>query len=100
MINTMLAIQLNIFMVILLSALVAYVRIKFDRKEQALRLFFALIALTIGVLVLEILSVVLNSGHYVNLIVVHKLVDIVGFVLAPLVPIVAALYVYKRANNL
>jgi len=95
----MLAIQLNIFMVILLSIIFVYACFKFDRKERALRVFFALIVVTTLILVLEILSVLLNSGHNINLIVAHKLVDTLGFTLAPLVPIFAALYVYKRTNE-
>ena len=95
----MLAIQLNIFMVILLSIIFVYACFKFDRKEEALRLFFVLIVLTTLILILEILSVLLNSGHDIRWIVPHKLVDTLGFVLAPLVPIVAAMYVYKRTNK-
>ena len=95
----MLAIQLNIFMVILLSIIFGYACFKFNRKEHALRLFFELIVVTILILVLEILSVVLNSSNNSNFINAHKLVDMLGFALAPAVPILAALYVYKRTNE-
>jgi diguanylate cyclase (GGDEF)-like protein len=86
-------------MVILLSSIFGYACFKFDRKEHALRLFFALIVVTILILVLEILSVALNASHNINFISAHKLVDTLGFTLAPLVPILAALYVYKRTNE-
>ncbi|MCE5286335.1 MAG: GGDEF domain-containing protein [Pelosinus sp.] len=86
-------------MVMLLSSIAVHAYFKLDRKEQVYRLFLALIGLTILILLLEILSVVLNSGHYINFISVHKLVDTLGFMLSPLVPISAVLYVYKRINK-
>lgn len=95
----MLVLQLNIFMVILLSSIAGHAYFKLNRKEQANRLFFFLILLTLLILVLEILSVALNSGYYINFIIVHKLVDTLGFTFAPLVPICAVLYVYKKTNQ-
>jgi diguanylate cyclase (GGDEF)-like protein len=99
LINALLAIQLNVFMVILLSIIFGYACYKFDRKERAIRLFFELIVANILILVLEILSVVLNSSHNTSFINAHKLVDMLGFLLAPAVPIFAALYIYKRTNE-
>lgn len=95
----MLALQMNIFMVILLASIAVHAYFKLDRKEQSHRLFFVLILLTILILILEILSVALNSGNYISLITAHKLVDTSGFTLCPLVPICAVLYVYKRTNK-
>ncbi len=95
----MLALQLNIFMVLLLSSIAGHAYFKLDRKEQANRLFFILILLTLLVLVLEILSVALNSGYYIDFIIAHKLVDTLGFTFAPLVPVCAVLYVYKKTNQ-
>lgn len=59
-------------------------------------MFLALLFLTIVILILEILSVFLNSQEYMDFIIVHKLVDTLGFTLAPLVPICAVLYVHSR----
>ncbi|MEG6586579.1 GGDEF domain-containing protein [Dendrosporobacter sp. 1207_IL3150] len=98
-INTMLAIQMNICMVILLSSIAVHAYFKLDRKEQVNRLFLALIFLTILILILEILSVLLNSSNYTNLIILHKLVDTLGFTLTPLVPICAVLYVHRRTDK-
>lgn len=95
----MLAIQMNIFMVLLLSSIAVHACFKLERKEQVNRLFLALIFLTILILVLEILSVSLNSSIYIEYIILHKLVDTLGFTLAPLVSICAALYVYRRTNK-
>lgn len=87
-------------MVILLSLIAVHAFFKLGRKAYAAhRLFLALICLTILILILEIFSVLLNSNTYINFITVHKLVDTIGFTLAPLVPILAVLFVYKRANK-
>lgn len=86
-------------MVILLAIIAGHAYFRLDRKEQAQRLFFLLMLLTILILVLEILSVALNGGYYSNLITAHKLVDTIGFALSPLVPVFALAYVYRRANK-
>lgn len=99
MINTILAIQLNIFMVLLLFSIAVHGCFRLNKKEEVHRLFLTLICLTIFILILEILSVILNSSDYINFIVAQKLVDTAGFTLAPVVPIVATLYAYKRINK-
>jgi diguanylate cyclase (GGDEF)-like protein len=98
-INTLLTIQMNIFMLILLSSIAVYTCFESKKGDQANRLFSILTFLTIAQLILEILSVVLNSSYYSNFIVAHKAVDTLGFTLAPTVPIVAAFYTYKRTNK-
>lgn len=96
----MLVIQMNIFMVILLSLIAVHAFFTLGRKAHAAhRLFLALIFLTILILILEIFSVLLNSNAYINFITIHKLVDTIGFTLTPLVPILAVLFVYKRTNK-
>ncbi|SMC48731.1 GGDEF domain-containing protein [Sporomusa malonica] len=95
----MLAIQMNIFMIILLSSIAVHACYKLDRKEQVNRLFLALIFSTILILILEILSVLLNSSNYISFIIAHKLVNTLGFTLAPVVPICIVLYVYRRTNK-
>lgn len=98
-INTMHAIQLNIFMAILLSSIAIHACFRLNRKKAVHRLFFTLIGLTIFILVLEILSVVLNSKEYIDFIIAQRIVDTLGFTLTPVVPIVATLYAYKRINK-
>jgi diguanylate cyclase (GGDEF)-like protein len=90
---------MNIFMLILLSSIAVYTCFESKKGDQANRLFSILTFLTIAQLILEILSVVLNSSYYSNFIVAHKAVDTLGFTLAPTVPIVAAFYTYKRTNK-
>ncbi len=95
----MLVIQMNICMVILLSSIAIHACFKLDKKEKIHRIFLVLIFLTELILLLEIMSVVLNSSDYISFIIAHKLVDTLGFTLAPLVAMTATLYVYKRTNR-
>lgn len=90
---------MNIFMVLLLSSIAVHAYFKLDRKKHGHRLFLVLIVLTILILILEILSVVLNSEYGTNFIVAHKIVDTLGFTFSPLVPICATIYVYKITNK-
>lgn len=86
-------------MVILLSLIAAHAFFKLNKKENDHRLFLILVFVTILILILEILSVLLNSSHYIAFITVHKLVNTLGFALAPLAPIIILLFVYKKTNK-
>lgn len=97
--NTMLAIQMNIFMVNLLTLIAVHACFKLNRKARAHSLFLALIFLTILILILEILSVLLNSSNSINFITAHKIVDTIGFLLTPLVPIFSVLVIYEKTNK-
>ena len=95
----MISVQVDAFMVLLLAGIAVHAHLKFNRKEPVHQLFLALILLTIAVLLLEILSVLLNNAAYKNFLILHKIIDTVGFTLAPFIPMVTALYVYKRTNR-
>lgn len=95
----MLMIQINIFMLILLGGIVLHARRGLNKKEEVHRSFLAMAGLTIVILVLEILSVVLNSDKYIDFIFVSKIVNILGFVLAPLLPLAASWYAWKWINK-
>jgi diguanylate cyclase (GGDEF)-like protein len=94
-INMMLMIQLDVFMILLLVSIAIHACGKLDRRVLANRLFIDLILLTISILTLEILSVVLNSPEF---IVMAKIVNTAGFAIVPLLPILAMLYVHRKAN--
>lgn len=98
-IEALLAIQINIFMSILLSIVTAHAYFKLDRKNQIHQLFLFLLFTTLLVLLLEIISVVLNSTEYKQFIFGHKLVDTIGFIIAPFVSVFSMLYVYKVLNK-
>lgn len=95
----MIAVQLNIFMVILLLSIAVHAYLHQDRNDRVRQSFFGLTMLTLLVLVLEILSVMLNSSSYVKFITLHKIVDTAGFTIAPIVSAAAAFYVYQRVKR-
>ncbi len=96
----MLVIQMNLFMVLLLSLVAVHAFSKLQRRANAdHRVFLALLVLTMGMLVLEIFSVVLNSPAFIGFITVHKLVDTLGFTLTPLVPIFALLFIRAKTDS-
>lgn len=99
MINTMLMIQANIFMLVLLCGILLHADRGLNKNEAVPRAFFAISGLTIVILVLEILSVVLNSEKYVDFIFASKMVNVLGFVLAPLLPLTASWYAWKWINK-
>lgn len=82
-----------------MSGITAHAYFKLDRKEQVNRFFLALLLVTEFLLILEVLSIVLDSRANLNFIMAHKLVDASGFALAPAVPGIGILYVYKRAHK-
>lgn len=85
-------------MIILLAGIIVHAYFNLDKKEQVNILFFRLMFLMLIILFLEILSVILNSVFDPRFITPHKMVDMLGFTLTPLVPIHVVLYVYKRIN--
>ena len=95
----MIEVQVNVFMVILLLSIAVHAYLNFNRRESAQQSFFGLLLLTILVLVLEILSVLLNSPSHKNLLTLHKIVDTAGFAIAPMVSAAAALFVYHRTKR-
>ena len=96
----MLVIQMNLFMVLLLSLVAVHAFSKLQRRGNAdHRVFLALLVLTMVMLVLEIFSVVLNSPAFIGFITVHKLVDMIGFTLTPLVPIFALLFIRAKTDS-
>ena len=94
--NALLAVQMNIFAALLLLCIVLHANFRLNKQEAVNKLFLTLLSLSLSILILEILSVLLNSAEYVRWIVLHKMVDVTGFLLTPLVPIAAILYSYKR----
>ncbi|WP_319403966.1 diguanylate cyclase domain-containing protein [uncultured Anaeromusa sp.] len=96
----MLVIQMNIFMVLLLSLVAVHAFSKLPRRTHVEhRVFLALLVLTMLMLILEIFSVVLNSPAFIGFITVHKLVDTIGFTLTPLVPIFALLFIRAKTGS-
>ena len=76
-------IQINIILSILLIVLLVHAYFNMNRKKIINRVFIWIIGLTMLTLVLEIFSVLLDNPNFKQFMVLHKLVNIFGFILAP-----------------
>jgi len=76
-------IQINIVLSILLIVLLVHAYFNMNRKKLTNRFFIWIMGLTLLILILEIFSIVLNNPNLVQFMGLHKLVNIVGFILAP-----------------
>jgi len=78
-------IQINIVLSILLIILLVHAYVNMNRKKVTNRLFMWIMGLTGITLILEIFSVLLNDPNLKQFIIVHKLVDITGCIVAPII---------------
>lgn len=79
----LLNVQMNIVLSILLLIIFGLNYFKMNRKKIINRIFMWIVVLTWITLVLEIFSIVLNNPGYKRFLTLHKLVNIMGFILAP-----------------
>lgn len=78
-------IQINIVLSILLIVLLVHAYFNMNRKKITNRLFIWIMGLTLLTLVLEIFSVLLDNPNFKQFIVLHKLVNVIGFIVAPVI---------------
>lgn len=76
-------IQINIVLSILLILLLVHAYFNMNRKKITNRFFIWIMGLTLITLILEIFSVLLDNPNFKQFIILHKLVNIFGFILAP-----------------
>ncbi len=78
--------QINITSSILLLIILGHAYFKMNRRLITNRLFMWIIGLTWFTLILEVLSIILNDSHLKEFLVLHKLVNVMGFMIAPSIP--------------
>lgn len=83
-ISTLLQIQVNIFMIMLLivTAIHSYFRLNMRNDEN--KVFLSINILILIILILEIISIIVNGKSSTGMIYVNKMVNILGFTLTPL----------------
>jgi len=86
-------VQMNLVFAILLIVLFLHAYFNFDRKKTTNRLFMWILALTWFVLVTEIFSVVVNVPNLKELITLNKIVNIIGFIMSPVVPFLGYMFI-------
>jgi len=95
----LLQVQINIVLSILLIILLGHAYFNINRKKATNRLFIGIIALTCFTLILEIVSVLLNNPNLKQFIVLHKLVNIAGFIVAPCIAFLGYLLIKEWVNR-
>lgn len=95
-------IQINIVLCVLLISLFFHAYFKMNRKTITNRLFMWIMGMTCFILVFEVFSVLLNVPGMKNWITLNKLVNLAGFMFAPLIPFFGYLFCIewiKRFRN-
>jgi len=96
---SLLKIQINIVLSILLIILLGHAYVNMNRKKVTNRLFMWIMGLTCFALILEILSFLLNNPNLKQFMVVHKLVDITGCIVAPIIIFMGYLFSKEWVNR-
>ncbi len=82
--DVLLEIQLSIFMSILLLVTLIHSYLKFSMDKLENRIFFTMEVLIFILLILEIFSVFYDKTNVFNSIEIHKMINVLGFALAPI----------------
>ncbi len=92
-------VQVNIVLSILLMVLLVHANLNMNRKKITNRLFMWIMGLICFTLILEIFSILLNSPNLKQFIVLHKLVNIIGFIVTPIIPFLGYLFIKEWINR-
>jgi len=92
-------IQINIFLSILLFFLLVHAYFNMNRKKITNRLFIWIMGLTLLTLILEIFSVILNNSDFKQFMVLHKLVNIIGFIVTPGILFLGYIFTIEWVNK-
>ena len=96
LINSVFAVQMNIYLTLLLISIAIHACLKLERREQGNPLFLVLLLLTLLILVLETFSVFFAAPDYQRTGGLQKIIEVLGFALAPLLPFCISLYSQQR----
>ena len=95
----LLQIQLNIVFSILLIILLGHAYFNMNRKKTTNIIFMWIMGLICFTLILEIFSVLLDNPDLKQFIVLHKLVNIIGFIVTPIIPFVGYIFSKEWINR-
>jgi diguanylate cyclase (GGDEF)-like protein len=95
----LLQVQINIVLAILLIILLGHAYFGMNRKKTTNRLFMWILALNCLQLILEILSVLLNDPNLKQFMLLHKLVNIIGFIVTPSILFLGYMFTKEWINR-
>lgn len=97
--GVLLQVQINIVLSILLIILFGHAYFNMNRKKITNRLFMWIMGLICFTLILEIFSILLNNPNLKEFMVLHKLVNIIGFIVAPSIPFLGYMFSKEWVNR-
>jgi len=92
-------IQINIVLSILLIVLLVHAYFNMNRKKITNRFFIWIMGLTLLTLILEIFSVLLDNPNFKQFMILHKLVNIIGFIVTPSIIFLGYMYTQEWVNR-
>jgi len=95
----LLRVQINIVLAILLVVLLVHAYLNMNRKKTINRLFMWIMGLIFFTLILEIFSVLLNDSNLKRFITLHKIVDMTGFIVTPIIPFLGYMFSKEWVNR-
>lgn len=91
--------QINIVLSILLIILLGHAYLNMDRKTTTNILFMWIMGLICITSILEIFSVLLNNPNLKQFMVLHKLVNTIGFIITPIIPYLSYIFIKEWINR-
>jgi len=92
-------VQINIVLFILLLILFGHTYFNMNRKNITNRLFMWIMGLTGVTLMLEMFSVILNNSDLKQFMVLHKMVNVMGFTMTPIIPFLGYVFCKEWVNR-
>ena len=93
------SVQINLVLSLLLIILMIHAHFKMNKKIETNRLFTWLMTSILMILLLESLSVILNNPNHVTWRFFHKIVNVLGFSLAPVISFIGYLFIVAWLNR-
>lgn len=91
--------QINIVLSMLLIILLGHAYFNMNRKTTTNMIFMWIMGLTGIASILEIFSVILNNPNLKQFMVLHKLVNILGFIVTPIIPYLGYIFIKEWVNR-
>ena len=96
------SIDIRMLLSVILIIILIHAFVNMNRRKSTSKVFMCIISLIILVLVLEMIDTILNNSNLKQFIMIHWVVNILGFMIAPCIPFLGYILVkgwINRYNN-
>jgi len=91
--------QINIVLSILLIILIGHAYFNMNRKKITNKLVILIMSLVFFTLILEVISVLLNTPTLKEFMIANKIVNIIGFIMAPIILFLGFIFSMEWVNR-